>query len=761
MDIIRREPNRRMRYRSILLLLMVGALLCGEWSLAFAQGPEATPAAAPAATSVTVYERMEWTVPLEVEADNPFDPAEIEVLGVFTGPDGSQVTMPGFWMQPMAQTCVGDCAIEVLEPQGAPEWRIRFAPTRAGSWQYDFQVRRNSGSPTSVQTGSFEVAEGEGRGFVRVSENGRYFAFDDQTPYFPVGHNLAWSWEGAGGVFGYQRWLRELAASGGNYARLFIDVPWFIGFEWEGSPGDYTAAQDDFWRLDAILETASELGIYLDVVVLWHQGLANYAGAPVLVPEQPARADTSADWSDNPYNVFNGGFLTSTTQFFTEQQARLMFRRRLYYMVARWGYSPNVMAWDLLSAADRVVGYNPTIVLPWLEEMTAYLRDIDPHDHLITIGSAEAPLELLDAPGIDFGQIRYFQRAPLEEPEDQVLHVVQRLDDALRQTTRPVLLTEFSLSPWYEPAEVDPGGRHVANTLWASMLAGAAGAGGSWWWDTYLVPNDLLEGLQPVAIFAQDIPWGQLRLSPVQVQMRSGDATEFGALTLDGYDRRLLTDDLPASGPIRVTPDGTFPRLDRVSAFLYGQTYNNQQHAAQVYEIVAPVDTRLTIAVGSVSRQAAARLVVRLDDVFVGEVALSPGSTDITLAIPLAAGEHRITLINEGDDWLQLAYLRLDAYIPPVRALALADVDSGLLLAWFQNRAFQWQNEADVLSPISGFEALVSDLPPGEYRVEYFATDSGDVLGEDRVTVAETGEQLVITLLPLRESLAVKVTHLE
>ena len=710
---------------------------------------------------IAVFERMEWTLPVEVADVDVFSPAEIEVYGTFTAPDGQQLKMPGFWMQPMTQTCEGDCAIEVLESEGEPEWRIRFAPTMPGTWTYAFEMRLNGGNPVGLETGSFDVVAGDTRGYVRVAANGLYFGFDDQSAYFPVGHNLAWSWEGAGGVFGYQRWLEGLAASGGNYARLYIDVPWFIGFEWEGTPGDFTAAQDDFWRLDTILETAEDLGIYLDLVVLWHQSLANYGGVPVLVPQQPARADTSADWNDNPYNVINGGFLTSTTQFFTEQRARLLFRQRLYYMVARWGYSPNVMAWDLLSAADQVMGYNPTIVLPWLEEMTAYLRDIDPYDHLITIGSEEAPLELLDAPGIDFGQVRFYQRVPLGEPEDQVLGVLGRLDDARRQTTRPVLLTEFSLSPWYEPAETDPEGRHVANTLWASMLDGAAGAVGSWWWDTYLMPNDLLDGLQALTAFAAEIPWGQLRLNSVQVQIGAADPAVYRPLTLDSYDRRLLTDELPVVDVIRVTPEGAVPRLGQVSAFLYGQTYNNQQHRPQVYDVVMPVDTQLVISIGSVSRQAGALLKVHVDDHPVAQLTLSTGSTGISLGVPIQAGTHRITLVNEGDDWLQLASLRFDAYVSPLRALALADVDSGLVLGWLQNREFDWRMGPNAPSSLEGFEARIGGLAAGQYRIAFYDTDTGAIIGEDLTAVTEGDGVLRLELLPLRTSLAFQVERLE
>lgn len=733
--------------------LLVGMALLGWLPFTvFAQDGEPT-------QSVAVYERIEWSVPVSAIVENPYDPELIEVFALFTGPDSVQVRVPAFYMQPMNQTCTGDCAVEVLEPVGEPGWRIRFAPIKAGHWTYEFQVRLNLGLPETVDRGEFDVVSGDAPGFVRVAGNSRYFKFDDGSAYLPIGPNLAWSWDGGGGVFAYERWLQDVSAAGGNYARLYVDVPWFIGFEWEAPAGNYDAAQDDFWRLDRLLEIAEQQGIYLDIVVLWHQSLANYTGVPVLVPSVPARADTSADWSDNPYNVLNGGFLTSTTQFFTEQEARLLFRRRLLYLVARWGYSPNVLSWDMLSAADEVLGYSPTIVLPWLEEMTAYLRDIDPNHHLITIGSTNAPLELLDAPGIDYGQVRYYQRRPIADPEDQVLSVVQLLDDARRRTERPVLLTEFSLSPWYEPADEDPDGVHVMNTMWASLLAGAGGTASSWWWDTYLEPNGLFAHFDSIAAFSADIPWQSLRLNPVDVQLRGGAVADYTPLTLDGYDRRLLTDDLSPVDVIWLTPDGAFPSLTGVSAYLYGQTYNTQQASSQVYELAAPVDTHLTVSVGSVSRQAGANLVVRVDGESVAEMALSASTTNASLTLPVNAGTHLLELVNEGDDWLQMAFMRVHEFVPTLRVLALGDIDSGLVLAWFQNRDYNWNADADTLSATGALEAVIGGLPVGEYRVEFFDTTTGQVIGEDRVQVADDG-QLLVQLLPVRRTLAVRAVLL-
>ncbi|NPV66758.1 MAG: DUF5060 domain-containing protein [Anaerolineae bacterium] len=716
-----------------------------------------TPVPTSGSAPVRVYDRLEWVVNISFTPDNPYDPVEADVFGVFTAPDGRELVMPGFWMQPMAQTCEEDCAIEVLEPAGEPGWRIRFAPDAAGQWAYRFQVRRQGGPATTVDSGVFEVQAGPGRGFVRVAENSRYFRFDDQSAYFPIGHNLAWSWDGAGGVFAYDRWLRNLAANGGNYARLYVDTPWFIGFEWQPPVGDYTAAQDDFWRLDFILQRAEELGIYLDVVVLWHQALTNYGGTPVLPPAQPRRADTSADWRRNPYNAINGGPLASTTGFFTEARARELFRQRLHYLVARWGYSTHIFAWDLLSDADRVLGYSPEIVLPWLEEMSAYLRATDPYDHLITIGSAEAPLELLDAPGIDFGQVRFYQRRPLVDPVDQVLSISRLISDARLRTARPVMLTEFSLSPWYEPADEDPTGAHIRDTVWASVMAGAAGSGASWWWDTYLEPLELTEIYRPLAQFAAGIPWPALRLEPVQTQLLSDRPADYLPLRVDGYDRRFLAPDLPELGPHTLTADGPSPGVGLLSGFLYGQTYNNQQRISHHYILNAPVDTVLTVGAGNVSRQAKARLVVALDGRTAVEVELAAGTTGAAVSIPLPAGRHELELRNDGDDWLQIEHMTIAHYVPPLRALALVDSNAGLLLAWFQNRAYTWQT-VDSAPPVGQvFRAVVDGMPAGEYRLEYWDPFSGQVIGEERTRVRpEDGGQLAFDLLPIAQTLAVR-----
>ena len=239
---------------------------------------------------------------------------QASVIAEFTGPDGSSVTLPGFWMQPQRQTCSQDCAVELIDPVGEPVWRIRFSPALPGRYTYRVDVADGGETRTAAQ-GTFAVEEAAG-GAIRVGENPRYFERADGSPFFPVGVNLGWSWTGGRGTRGYQDWLRRLAEVGANYARLYVDVPWFIGLGWREPINSAAGFQADAWRLDTIIQTAEQYGIALQVVLVWHQGWSAYAGLPVIPPTDPARPNIAADWFSNPHNVQVGGPFQSAAEYF-------------------------------------------------------------------------------------------------------------------------------------------------------------------------------------------------------------------------------------------------------------------------------------------------------------------------------------------------------------------------------------------------------------------------------------------------------------
>ena len=50
-------------------------------------------------TTVGLYEKFEATFDLRGNWDNPFDPDQVTVDGVFIAPDGKEIVIPGFFYQ--------------------------------------------------------------------------------------------------------------------------------------------------------------------------------------------------------------------------------------------------------------------------------------------------------------------------------------------------------------------------------------------------------------------------------------------------------------------------------------------------------------------------------------------------------------------------------------------------------------------------------------------------------------------------------------
>ncbi len=716
--------------------------------------PTPSPTLQPVAT-VALYELLELPVALNGSYENPYDPAEIDVMAVFRPPDGAAQRVPGFYSRPYRDVCLTDCRVEKLKPAGAGAWRVRFAPNQVGRWTYTVEARDSAGV-RAVTQGVFEVVPSERAGYVRVGSSSRYFAFDNGAPYFPIGQNLAWSWDEIGGIYAYARWLQALSDAGANYARVFIDVPWFIGLDWPGPAGDYDAAQMAAWRMDSLLRLAEEHGIYLQVVLVWHQTLTNRVVPPVAVPEDALRLPQQASWMINPLSAVNGGPLSRPSLVFTDAEGRALIQQRLRYAVARWGYSPAIFAWELIDAVDGVLGYTRSRAEPWLREMAEYLREIDPYDHLVTAGARELDAVLFADDVLDFVPLTYYQSRPLDPAEDQVAGTVQRVAAALSRTERPVLLTEFSLNPWFEPTADDPSGIHVRNTIWAAALAGAAGAAMPWWWDTYVDRQNLYSIYEPLALFARDVLWHAPGLVPAQMRLVGSDSLTYDRVRVDEFSRDINAA-LPPDRIYRITADGAVPPIGELSSFLYGER-DAERSRPQTYLIAPPVNTELSIHVRNVAASAPAVLVITVDGAEAARVDFSAGSRDVLVTLPLSAGEHMVVLDNLGEDWLQLGYLEVAHLRSPARALGLADSERGYALAWVQQRRYTWESAAEGtrLKPLA-FDLLIPAMPAGQYRIVFWDVLTGSVLGDDAVTLADpAGGTLRVSLPPMTSPVALR-----
>ena len=121
---------------------------------------------------VEVWCRTDIILESEKHYDNAY--TDVDIDAVFTHTDGTAIHLYGFW-------------------NGGNEWRVRFAPTKEGVWEYvvtcsdtdNTSLHNVKGKIIAVKnTGNTDI---DRHGFVKISENGRYFVYDDGTPFFWLG----------------------------------------------------------------------------------------------------------------------------------------------------------------------------------------------------------------------------------------------------------------------------------------------------------------------------------------------------------------------------------------------------------------------------------------------------------------------------------------------------------------------------------------------------------------------------------------------
>lgn len=106
-----------------------------------------------------------------IDYDNPYTATEIDA--VFTHTDGTQITLPGFWM-------------------GGRVWAVRFSPTKTGEWSYSVSCKdpENTGLNATgrvIATETDSSTELSAHGFVTTLKDQRYYQYADGTPFFWLG----------------------------------------------------------------------------------------------------------------------------------------------------------------------------------------------------------------------------------------------------------------------------------------------------------------------------------------------------------------------------------------------------------------------------------------------------------------------------------------------------------------------------------------------------------------------------------------------
>ena len=260
-------------------------------------------------------------------------------------------------------------------------------------------------------------------------------------------------------------------------------------------------------RLDGIVEAAEANGIAIQLVLQHHGQFST---------------TTNPQWDQNPYNVNRGGMLETAETFFTDPEARRLTRNKYRYIVARWGYSPAILAWELFNEVQFTDGWRnrPETVVAWHREMADYLYEIDPHQHLVTTSSdtGDAFAAIWNINSIDLVQHHQYGSPTIESYRDMLMS----LQEKIRQTR------DHGGVWWLDRARLKGiPTRSTGAPNKRQLLEGAsdaAGGPGPRPWSravdisgggiNYIEPYDLYEVFKPLQLFLQDELLAGLETAP-------------------------------------------------------------------------------------------------------------------------------------------------------------------------------------------------------------------------------------------------------
>jgi hypothetical protein len=744
-------------------------VLATVWRAIVPAGPELPPMSSngrPALVSVTPqrtavgrYEKFELTVGLTATYENPFDPEQIDLTAEFVSPAGRHVRVPGFFYQAYRnRNAEDDAKTPLLDASGSPQWKIRFAPTEVGDYQYTVRLENRNGAQRETVTwgpARFRCTASGNHGFVRVSPvNRRYFQYDDGRSLFVVGQNLQNDW------IDYRHY-RPLAAAGCNAVRVWTFCHW-TWLEWtfktdmgwaqsgshlRGNAGLGRYNQRIAWIADQQLERAERDGLRLMFC------LGNATGGGEL---SPGKGDGFGSWGGHPYNAANGGFLTEPQQFWTDPRARKLYRQRLRYLVARYGYSTGLWAWEFWNE----LGDAGPEVIAWHREMADYLHAADPNRHLVTTStwqSADRFRAMWSEAGLDFSQSHtYGSAATVARVTAQVLRAHPTLPHIVGEGGGP----PSGADPRHGQIKplVDPENIEFHNSLWAGALSGAAGATLPWWWRDRIEPQNLFFHYTAVARFAVDEPWATLRLTTVAPPRVTGPGG-------GGYSPVILAPtasrwgEKPRQNQFTVRADGSVTDADLLPATLFGRRRAEWSNPPRL-TVDYPRAGRFAVRVAAASGGA---LEVLLDGQSVlrqSLVADAQHEVKQSFAVDVPAGRHQIELRNVGPDWLRIEYLLLTDYrdtskYPDVDLYAVQAERAAYVWLHHRLHTLGYRDAGFEAAPIVGTQATVAGLADGRYRVEWWDTYQG------RITRSESrpsrSGRLTLDLPLLRTDLACKI----
>ena len=446
------------------------------------------------------------TVPCWVMTEISFEAAagisditEAALDVIFTHrPTGTTLTVPAFW-------------------DGGTAWKVRFAPTKTGIWDYTVAA---SGRDLGLNglTGTLKAKPYTGdlaiyrHGFVKTEPNKKYFVYDDGTPFFYLG-DTHWNFI-----------KEEFDSAGPNAGDIETDSHFKYIVDRRKAQG-FTVYQTE--ALGAAYDLTDGMITENDLPAFrkfdrYFQYLADqgfvHANAQLIFPSE-------------------------VTPAFTEHAEKLT-----RYWVARYGAYP--MLWTLGQEVDpiRWSGIDKEGITELYRRLCPYLQKIDPYHHPISAHQVNTQivgcLGGVAVDGVDGGYNSYFPQDNRRDGSHR--NAPSRFRDVQGHTWwaaqwRPCVDQQFNFAMaedyWLngqgKPA-VEYEGRYdhlytkefgARAEGWIAYLCGlyGYGYGGADMWAYqahYAQDADGFDGVDVITIKEKQIVWGDMIQKPIGTQMK-------------------------------------------------------------------------------------------------------------------------------------------------------------------------------------------------------------------------------------------------
>ena len=436
---------------------------------------------------VPQYEKAEFSIRVSGASwINPYLSEDAAVDMEFYAPDGLHGVLPCFY-------------------SGADStWIARFTPSQAGDYSLRFIYSENEDFAADLDEQTLTVSASEGKGFLRPRDLWA-LQFDNGEPFRGIGENLCWESRSEddnphlkelheqADVYNYDVMLPKLAEHGGNFTRMWM-CSWNFPIDRHSDFNNprYMASEEYFnpsavERMDHVLELADSLGIKIMLCM-------------------------------------NQGDVTADEDFFTSDDAKARYREYLRYIVARWSYSPAIAAWEFFNEVDNIQFADSESPIPaaaitaWHAEMAKYLRELDPHGHMITTSISHRDIEGLNSiPEIDFNQ-RHIYKGTADIPG-----TIKRYE---AEFGKPYVIGEAGYEwDWYKDFNEIAEGLDMDFTraMYYGLFNPTPIAPMSWWWEWFDSRGTDARIAEVRELSDQMLEAGSGSFEPLEVKVAGGD----------------------------------------------------------------------------------------------------------------------------------------------------------------------------------------------------------------------------------------------